>query len=344
MNVLYIDSWSINVKKVFVIFCLLFFVFLFTGCQKNELNKNFTYVSDTSLNSTAYELLKKYDGVVAVCNYTNGKLICCASSVRKENTISDFDNPDNKFLYGQYTPGSIMKIATTIATIENLENYNSLEYVCEGKSDYLSGNIVCPYSHGNLNLEEAFGHSCNCFYGKLGLSIGRTKMLKSLNEIGFNKSLRYYGLKISESLFEPSDDASDLAWSSVGQASSYINPAHFLGLISTIANNGVCPVDGMDISVSPDTCEKIKELMSNNVETYYGKDRFNGFDIAGKTGTAEVAGRKSSSVFVSFSLDPSFPYATFVLVEEGGAGTGTAMNITNDMLRAIAKDVRYGSK
>lgn len=280
------------------------------------------------------------DGVVAICNYKTGEIISYLSIT--DNILlskpDDFYSEKNKFLYGSYIPGSIMKIVTTISAIEYLEEYDRLSYTCKGISEYLDGNVKCQYAHGTQDIYDAFGHSCNCFYGKLSLSIGKEKMLKTVNRLGFNKQQKFMGEKVAYSCFNPEIDDADLAWSGIGQASSRINPSYFLALISTIANNGVCPFKGMTINITERESRELVTFMSNNFIEYYGSNRFPGIKMAGKTGTAEVVGQNSNSLFAGFSMGDEFPYAIICIIENAGQNSRPAIDVASDILCEVFRE------
>ncbi len=314
---------------------------MFSGCSKG----NISVTIDQYANEIAYESLGIYDGVIAVCNYKTGKLECCVS-VEKGNRISEenFNSENNKFLFGQYMPGSTMKIVTTLCTIENLEDYSNLEYDCTGVSDYLSGNVSCQYAHNIVDINKAFGYSCNCFYGKLALSLGEQNMRNTASELGFNRQFRYNGINISKSVFNPHIDDTDFAWSCIGQASSRINPAHYLYMISTIANDGVSPCKDFSISIDTRDCMKLKKMMRSNVFEYYGIQRFHDLPIAGKTGTAQNKGERSSSLFVGFSADSAFPYAIICIMKEAAAQSNKAIDAAANVLQYFAERDNYVEK
>lgn len=320
------------------IIILIISVLCFFGCGSEKVYGTI----EPEANKAALESMRGYDGVVAVQNYKTGELVCCVSVkdgiVTSE--LSDFDNPDNNFLYGLFVPGSIMKIVTTVCAIRN--DCEKFDYNCTGESEYLSGSIKCPYPHGNVDFEKAFGYSCNCFYGRLALEIGEDAVFETAGQLGFNRKMNYNGIKTETSIFNPHIDEADFAWSCIGQASSKVNPAHFITMVSTIANGGVCPVPGMDIQTGVKEANALKYMMNWNVSGFYnGRMRFPGINMCGKTGTAETAGEISSSLFVGFSADDDFPYSVFCVIEQGGAGVERAMNSASSVLTYIAEKEGY---
>ena len=91
-----------------------------------------------------------------------------------------------------------------------------------------------------------------------------------------------------------------------------------------------------EIKMSSSLADSLKELLRSNVRNYYGDSAFPGLTMCGKTGTAEVANKKDTALFVGFSADENFPYAIIVVVEDCGSfGSTTAIPIANKVLQAI---------
>ena len=82
------------------------------------------------------------------------------------------------------------------------------------------------------------------------------------------------------------------------------------------------------------TARKLKQMMRNNVESYYGQENFPGLKICAKSGTAELSsGSEPHSVFAGFLDDSEHPYAFVVIAENAGAGRGVAGSVANAVLQ-----------
>lgn len=328
-------------KRIFS-FLLVLFVVLMFGCQRKDYGDKLTSDISTAANEAAKSFLEEYDGVVAVCNYQTGELLCCVSKVDGEITSDkdNFDNPQNAFLYSAYTPGSTMKIVTAICAIENLDNPNLFSYNCTGNCNIDDGSVSCLSAHGEMMLPDALKESCNCCFANLAIHLGVDKITKTAKSLGFNVSQNYFGAFLKESFFEPvSTKNIDLGWACVGQSSTLINPAHYLGIISAIANNGrsvMRDTKGKEhnfISINEEYANLMKDYLRNNVETKYGDDRFENLEMCGKTGTAQISGKISTSLFAGFSQRDDLPLAIICIVEEAGAGQSKAIEISNNVMQ-----------
>lgn len=92
---------------------------------------------DSSLCVTAYEALAGRKGAVLVSNYKTGEILCMASGPSIDPS-SDGDVPDgayiNRCINGSFTPGSIFKLITSAAAIENIKDIDSRRFTCAAAS------------------------------------------------------------------------------------------------------------------------------------------------------------------------------------------------------------------
>ena len=132
------------------------------------------------LNEIAYDALDGHSGTVAVYNYETGDVICMVSSP----SFDPADPPDlsesdegyegvyiNRFLSSVYTPGSVFKIVTAAAAIENIDDIYERDFECSGSLDVGGDSVTCTSAHGSLKFEDALAVSCNCAFAQLALEI-----------------------------------------------------------------------------------------------------------------------------------------------------------------------------
>ena len=114
---------------------------------------------DADLCATAYEAMDGRKGAVGVYNYKTGEIVCMIStpSYDVKNKPSDIDtNPKydgaylNKFIYGQYVPGSIFKTVTAACAVENIPDILARRFYCDGQYDAGDGVVKCNDVHGEL--------------------------------------------------------------------------------------------------------------------------------------------------------------------------------------------------
>lgn len=323
-----------------------------------------TLTVDASLNEAAYHALAGRKGVVAIYNYLTGDVKCLLSSPSYDpmNPPSDINENSayegvylNRFFSSTFPPGSTFKIVTTAAAIEKKADLASFTYTCSGSLQVGEDTITCPYAHGkNMNIDQCLACSCNGAYAVLAMELGSDTLQKYMEQAGLLDSLTVCDIHTAKGNFGAADPGSAyLGWSGVGQYQDLVNPCTMLTFLGGIANRGVAVVpklvdketisgsvvpaafpDGTDTYkiYSEQTCQRLKEMLRNNVTSYYGQDQFGSLPVCAKSGTAEVGGGQPHAWFVGFIDDVQTPLAFVVLVENGGSGASVAGSIAAKML------------
>lgn len=328
---------------------------------------------DSSVSALAYDKLNGKKGIVAAYNYKTGELICSVSSPNydienkpsaeeiEQNKNGKYDGIYiNRLIDGLYTPGSTFKIITTASAVENIPDVASWSYKCKGEEVVGGVKVTCPKVHGEMDFEEAFAKSCNCAYAVISQKLGKENLEATASEFGFGRSFSFGNSETAASIFSLAEaEEADVAWASVGQYTTLVNPYHMLTVLGAVANDGnvvlpyavsaVTSPSGKVIQkaevvtetyITPEVSNAVKDMMRNNVKTNYGDDRFKGLSMCGKTGTAEVSdNEKPHSWFVGFSTNPSCPVAIVVVVENGGWGASKALPIASDIMEAVYKSL-----
>ena len=250
---------------------------------------------------------------VAVMNAKTGEILGVSSSPSFNNNTLEIKSYYDPFVAYTYEPGSTMKIFSFMSAMES-GIYNGLE-------KYKSGKLVVDdatirdwnkYGWGSISYDEGFMGSSNVAASKLGLSLGRAKLKDYYNALG-------YGTKVGIGLPNEGDGIvnfrynTEVASASFGQGMT-VTAIQMLQALSSIANdgtvikpylvskivneNGEVVLENERTEVrkvySKETVDKIIKLMrgvvdgSSKISTgtgYY----IDGYDIIGKTGTAEIA-------------------------------------------------------
>lgn len=328
---------------------------------------------DSKICAEAYDALNGRKGVVAAYNYKTGELLCSVSSpdydIEDKPSVEEIEkNADgrydglylNRLIDGLYTPGSTFKIITAVSALQNLADIHAFEYICCGETVVGGVKVSCPSEHGKMNFDESFSNSCNCAFAELSQRIGGEKLEATAVQMGFGQSFAFGNGETDGSIIDLSDaSAGDVAWASVGQYDTLVNPYHMLTLVGAIANGGeaVLPFavagvknpSGREISktapiaqsfISQDIATKISDMMRKTVENKYGDYNFKELSMCGKTGTAEVSeDAKPHSWFVGFSQNEICPVAIVVVIENGGWGSSAAMPVASKVMGEIYKSM-----
>lgn len=321
---------------------------------------------DSTVSETAYRAMNGNKGTVVVYNYKTGEVVCMVSSPTYDplNKPTDIDTDTsgkydgiylNRAISGVFTPGSTFKVVTAICAIENIEDIYERTFTCSGKYHADGGDVICnnKSGHGKLSFERALNVSCNCVFAQIANEVGKKKLQETTEKLGFSSSVTISRATTQKSYVDLSNATSlDLGWAGIGQYTTLVNPCQMLMLAGAIANGGQAVVpylvkeEGIisssvtvnkNINLSKETAEKIKKLMRSNVKNYYGDSKFPNLEMCGKTGSAEVADKKSHAWFFGFSQSEDFPYAIVVCLENGGTGYYNAIPVANKVMQAVYK-------
>lgn len=325
---------------------------------------------DKDIQTTAYELLGKRKGSIVVIEPSTGKILAMVSYPNfNPNTINehwdalkaDQENSPllNRAIQGLYPPGSIYKIVTAAAAMENIANWNELSFDCVGEQNFLDKKIRCydNTKHGVVNIQQAFAQSCNTTFAQLGKDLGATA-LKSISErVGFNNTIDF-PLEYNKSTFALNEGStqSELVETAIGQGKTLTTPLQMARITAAVANGGILMkpylLDHIEDSkgttlkkfmpekqaqlFSPEVAQQLVEMMVEVVNTGTGTPaKIKNVEVAGKTGTAEVAGGNPHAWFVGFAPAQNPKVAVVVLLEGGGGGGANASPIAKKIMQAV---------
>lgn len=323
---------------------------------------------DSQISADAYEKLGEHKGCIIVANYKTGKIIAMATSPSYDiyNVPDDIEDNEkyegvyiDRIFKGLYTPGSTFKTVTSLAAIENISDIYDQTFTCNGSYKYDDGEIICMDTHGTLTFQQALNRSCNVAFAQIANEVGASKLESTFNESGLANSYETPDrITTQASSFGDIDKSSksQVGWTGIGQYKTLVNPYAYLIYMCAIANGGTAykpyyvdysktsggrylyQAQGVDsgVKINSDYAKQLKELMRSDVRDYYGDYMFGNVTMCGKSGTAQVEGQdNSNSLFVGFSYDDSFPYASVAVVENAGAGLKYAGQLTADIMNEI---------
>lgn len=228
-----------------------------------------------------------------------------------------------------FEPGSIFKIFTSAAALEeNVATMNS-KFVCKGFKKVGDAAPKCWKSggHGVLDFQGIFNKSCNVGYMDLGEKLGKDKLYKYINAFGLGKKtgIDYPGEE--KGIIMPINrvGAVETATIAFGQGVA-ITPIQFISALGSLAGNGdvlkphlVKKITHTDENgnssvvkefapevtkkaVSAETAKTIREMMEHVVIDGGSKSAgVEGYRIGGKTGTAQkvINGKYAPGKYVS---------------------------------------------
>jgi len=220
----------------------------------------------------------------------------------------------NKAIADTYEPGSVFKLITASAAIEEgiTDTDKEGEFCCTGGIEVAGVRIKCwryYRPHGSESLRQGLMNSCNPVFIGLGQKLGVTKYYSYLNKF---RLLNKTGVDLpgeANSIFLAENKAGpvELATISFGQRFE-ITPIQLVSAVSAIANGGTSiqprivkqiidsqtkEVKDIEVKnngtvISKETSEKVLSMMESVVAEGTGKNaKVSGYRIGGKTGTSE---------------------------------------------------------
>lgn len=186
----------------------------------------------------ALQALGSYHGAVGVYNYKTGEILCAVTSPSYDpDNIPDIAGDEtgtydgvylNRFFDAAYTPGSIFKLVTSAAALEQSASAQAGTHTCAGKTIIGGQEIICMSSHGTLAMPEALAHSCNVYYGELAASLGKDALQAVCDKLGLNGTLTCDGYTARSTVDLSDADDGSVAWAGIGQYTDQITAIQFL--------------------------------------------------------------------------------------------------------------------
>lgn len=261
---------------------------------------------------------------IVVMNPNNGEILAMSSkpSLDLNNASNASSNSKevqklwkNASVQDNFEPGSIFKVITAAAAIENNVGVND-EYTCSGEIKFGSVVIHCwdLNGHGKESFVDIIKNSCNVGFAQLGLKIGKEKLFAFSKKMGFaDKTGIDLPGEAAGVLRNPAQindvDLSSLAF---GQGVA-VTQVQFMAAFNAISNGGtwirphimknIVHVDDNNKIVTDskyddygkktvfDTTQAgvLRQDLIKVVTEGVGQNAFvKGLDIAGKTGTAQM--------------------------------------------------------
>lgn len=299
-------------------------------------------------------------GAAVVLDAENGDLLASVSYPwpdRDPDSAPPAERID-RARYGIYPPGSTFKLVTAMAALREIPGIANWTAECKALpgEGHRVGNFVRGWGrpirddvtdhvpHGTVSLERGIAVSCNAYFAQLGVyKVGERPLLETADLLGIPVASPNTPQKLRDALPQ----------ASYGQGQVIATPFQMARVAATVASGGAMPegrwvLDDSNTRraaparvISPQQAAFLGRAM--RLVTTQGTARtLAGSEIAGKTGTAEVGGRRAShSWFIGFA-----PYAAgtggrklafAVLVEHGGYGGRLAAPAARDIVaQAVA--------
>lgn len=320
---------------------------------------------DAELSKKAYQAMGKHNGTIGVYNYQTGEILCMVS----KPSFDPQQTPDlnsqtyegvyiNRLLDGLYVPGSILKLITTVAALEEIEDITTQTFTCKGGIEIDGEWVKCAGDHGKIDLDEALAKSCNAAFAVIANQLGKQKLTDYVRQAGVDQQFRISGFDTRAGRFQVSGASlPELAWAGIGQHSTMINPMQFLIYMGAIARGGqaVTPyyIDSVKAfygfpqylrfpskesrMIQEETAQTLKQMMRNNAKVSYQDKSFAGMNLCAKTGTAQVDDGASHAWFAGFLDQEQTPLAFVIILEHAGSAANQAIPVANQVLKTAVE-------
>ena len=258
----------------------------------------------------------------------------------------------NKAVSDTYEPGSVFKIITCAAALEENLTSKGTSYNCSGHITIAGQTYDChkKEGHGPQSLSESMQNSCNPVYISLGQLLGVKTFSKYFRSFGLTEKtgIDLPGEALPTYHSEENMGPVELASTAFGQTFK-ITPLQLITACSAAVNGGyllkphvvseIRDADNKTVEtittvkkrqvISADTSKIMRELLFDVVEIGGGKNAYvAGYEIGGKTGTsqkvAENLSEETDNLYVGSCLgvapanDPEI--AILFLLDEPTAG------------------------
>ena len=304
-------------------------------------------------------------GAVVVMNVKTGEILGMASYPDYEPQLfidgisnekySEYQKTSalyNRAISGAYAPGSIFKMITAIAGLEEGVINTSTKINDTGVYPHAHKPVCWYYTeygigHGYLNVSQAIKHSCNYFFYEIGNRIGIDKL---------EKYAKYFGLGKKTNVELPSEatgkvasrsiaDSEDRTWyvgetlsAAIGQSYNNFTPIQMAKYISMLANGG----KKIDVTLIKSIIDSNGNQMSRQEIDKYVSDKL-GIDtnddtedlnisqdnlkaiLEGMRGVTSESGGTAYSTFANFNIELA-----------GKTGTAQVGNKTNGWFAGFA--------
>lgn len=285
------------------------------------------YIAERELDKAFKKFNAKGASIVVMDPHT-GRILAMASrptyDLNEHSNVSK-DSMRNRVICDLFEPGSVFKIVTASAALEEKKVTEEDMFFCENGSYQVGGRILHDHKpHGNLTFRQVIEESSNIGTVKVAQLLGPDTLYKYVKSFGFGTKL---GIDISgevSGIVRPVSAWSKTSISSIPMGQEVgVTTLQLASAISVIANGGqlmkpyiidsVHDTQGRLIKqnkpvlirkvISVDTALRIKKILTGVIEEGTGKlAKVLGFSAAGKTGTAqklEPNGTYSHNKFVA---------------------------------------------
>jgi penicillin-binding protein 2 len=329
----------------------------------------------TPFNGAAVVLDPKDGGVLAFASLPAYDPNAFASGIDRAKwaalNTDDLRPLNDRAIQGRYSPGSTFKMAVGLAGLEEGIITPDFHVSCAGHANFYGRDFKCwkKGGHGSVDLRRAIEQSCDVYFYTVGNMVGIDRINKWATALGLGQrsgidlpnevqglvpSTEWKREKMHEKWY-----AGETISVAIGQGQVSVTPVSMAVYMATLANGGTrvtphllravdngngwkpvpTPPPQSKVEIAPEKLQAIRDGLWGvvNGAGTGGRARIVGYDIAGKTGTAQVIsnqGRAAAKTnknlrdhgwFVFFAPRDNPQIAGVVFLEHGIHGPNAAV-------------------
>ncbi len=279
------------------------------------LDRDIQYLVEVTL-AEAMERYGAQGGTIIVMNPKTGEILGMAAwpTYDPNNYVtSPPGNPANPAVSGQYEPGSTFKVLTMAAALDSGTVTPETPFMDNGVIE-VGGAKITNWNRGAwgpVDMQGCMQHSLNVCFASIATWLGPTTFYNYMSAFGIGHQTSIdLAAEAPGHLKHPGDPDwydSDLGTNSFGQGVA-VTPLQLITAVSAVANGGtmmqphvlsrvqdgasqhVTQAQVLGRPIRPATAATLNEMLARSLEAGEGSEALvDGYRLAGKTGTAEIA-------------------------------------------------------
>lgn len=343
-----------------------------------EPGSNVVLTLDPALQRQAYQEIsatRTGRGSVVAVDPRDGEILAMASAPGFDPNSIDESFPDliddpnsaliNRATQSLYPPGSVFKVITAAAALE--AGVGTSDTFFDSGSYEMPGYTVYNFQgkdFGRVTFTRALAYSINVIFAKVGVEVVGAEALSAMAErFGFGDPYDDFSIEVSGSSLnvDPPQTwtSGTTAQTSFGQGAVQSNTFEMALVAAAIANGGEMmeprlvrevrspegvildrPAPSVRRRVLPTgTAQTVAEMMRQVVvQGQLTEAEVPGFEVAGKTGTAESGNGAPHSWWITFAPADDPRIAICAMVENGGRGDRAALPVADSLMESYLRN------
>ncbi len=289
---------------------------------------------DTRIQRFINSTMKGESGAVVVMRPKTGEILAMgsfpnfnpnmfAAGINRKNWSRLMNNPgkplQNKAIQGTYSPGSMFKLVTAYAGLDQKIITPETTHFCPGYYNLNGGKISYGCwkqgGHGTVDLHKAIGESCNVYFYHVAVEMGIDTLHDYAQKFGIGDKTGVNLLNEKQGLMPNSawkEKVFGKPWYTgetpsvaIGQGAVSVTPLQIVNMINTIANDGKAikphlllekKIEFQNTGLSQEYLALIRNGMMGAVHDLHGTAkgmRSEIWNIGAKTGTVQIISKKT---------------------------------------------------